>query len=114
MRSTTKGQQIVSLHRRSSFLSIYGKWCFLSYNSQIYRLGKNLPVCLIDREFSTCPSVCPVDRQQQRRLAGLLLSALRAGDIDRLLRDQCGRRAAGAGAQQQMQTASCREPTEEA
>jgi len=77
-------------------------------------LGKNLPVCLIDREFSTCPSVCPVDRQQQLRLAGLLLSALRAGDIDRLLRDQCGRRAAGAGAQQQMRTASFRDPTEEA
>jgi len=32
---------------------------------------------------STRPSVCPVDRQQQRRPAGLLLSALRAGDIDR-------------------------------
>ena len=28
------------------------------------------------------PSVCPVDRQQQRRAAGLLLSASRAGDID--------------------------------
>ena len=31
------------------------------------------------------PSVCPVDRQQQRRAAGLLLSSLRAGDIDRQL-----------------------------
>jgi len=30
-------------------------------------------------------SVCPVDRQQQRWSAGLLLSALRAGDIDRQL-----------------------------
>jgi len=29
------------------------------------------------------PSVCPVVRQQQRRAAGLLLSALLAGDIDR-------------------------------
>ena len=29
------------------------------------------------------PCVCPVDRQQKRRSAGLLLSALRAGDIDR-------------------------------
>ena len=26
------------------------------------------------------PSVCPVDRQQQRRAAGLLLSVSRAGD----------------------------------
>ena len=32
---------------------------------------------------SVRPSVCPIDRQQQRWLAGLLLSALRAGDIDR-------------------------------
>ena len=31
------------------------------------------------------PSVCPIDRQQQRRAAGLLLSARRAGGIDRLL-----------------------------
>jgi len=29
------------------------------------------------------PSVCPIDPQQQRRTAGLLLSALWAGDIDR-------------------------------
>jgi len=28
------------------------------------------------------PSVCPIDRQQQRRAAGLLLGAPRAGDID--------------------------------
>jgi len=28
-------------------------------------------------------SVCPIDRQQQRHAAGLLLSATRAGDIDR-------------------------------
>jgi len=28
-----------------------------------------------------CPSACPVDRQQQRRPAGLLLSAVLAGDI---------------------------------
>ena len=35
---------------------------------------------------------------------GLLLSALRAEDIDRHLR-LCGRRAAGAGTQQQMRVA---------
>ena len=32
---------------------------------------------------SVRPSVCPVVRQQERRVAGLLLSALRAGDISR-------------------------------
>jgi len=32
---------------------------------------------------SVCPSVCPVDRQQQRDAAGLLLSVQLAGDIDR-------------------------------
>ena len=35
---------------------------------------------------SVRPSVCPVDQQQQRRSAGLLLSALRVGDIDQQLR----------------------------
>ena len=44
----------------------------------------------------------------------LLLSTLRAGDIDRLLRARCMRRVAGAGAQQQMRLASRCEPTEEA
>jgi len=34
---------------------------------------------------SVRPSVCFVDRAQQRRAAGLLLSARRTGDIDRLL-----------------------------
>jgi len=29
------------------------------------------------------PSVCPIDRQQQRHAAGLLLSVQRARDIDR-------------------------------
>ena len=33
----------------------------------------------VDRP-SVCPSVCPVDRQQQRRAVGLLLSAVRAGN----------------------------------
>jgi len=44
------------------------------------------PLCSFVR-----PSVCPIDRQQQRRPAGLLLSALRTGGIDRLLQ---GRRLA--------------------
>jgi len=33
--------------------------------------------------LSVCPSVCPIIRPQQRRAAGLLLSAMWAGDIDR-------------------------------
>jgi len=33
--------------------------------------------------LSVCPSVCPIDRQQHRRAAGLLLSAVRAGDTER-------------------------------
>jgi len=52
------------------------------------------------------PSVCLISRQQQLRLAGLLLSALWAGDIDRYLWACCGHRAAGAGAQQQTWAAS--------
>jgi len=39
-------------------------------------------------------SVCPIDQQQQQRVAGLLLSALWAGYIDRQLR---ARSAANAG-----------------
>jgi len=35
------------------------------------------------KRSSVRPSVCPIDRQQQRRAAGLLLSAVRRGDIDR-------------------------------
>ena len=54
------------------------------------------------------------DRLQQRRPAGLLLSARRAEVIDRLLqRPRCSEQR-GAGAQQQMRAASRREPTEEA
>ena len=53
-----------------------------------------------------CPPDCPIDRQQQRRPVGLLLSVLRAGDIDRQLQAYIGRRAAGTGAQQQMRVAS--------
>jgi len=43
-----------------------------------YHITVNRPSVLIIR-----PSVCPIDRQQQRRAAGLLLSAPRAGNIDR-------------------------------
>jgi len=43
-------------------------------------------------------SVCPIDRSQQRLAAGLLLSAWRTGDVDRLLH---GAPAAGASAQRQ-------------
>ena len=50
---------------------------------------------------SISPSVCPIDRQQQQRSVSLLLSALWAGNVDRYLRACCGRRAAGADAQQQ-------------
>ena len=35
------------------------------------------------KRSSVRPSVCPVDRQQQRCAAGLLLRALRVGHIDR-------------------------------
>jgi len=64
------------------------------------------------QEFSCEPNfegggvLVPIDRQQQRRAAGLLPSALRAGDIDRQLQVRCGHRAAGAGAQQQLRAAS--------
>jgi len=46
------------------------------------------------------PSICPTDQQQQQRPVGLLLSALRTGDIDRQPRALCHRRrrsAANAG-----------------
>ena len=39
----------------------------------------------VERSF-VCPSVCPVDQQQQRQPVGLQLSALWAGDVDRQLR----------------------------
>jgi len=38
---------------------------------------------LCNGRVSVRPSVCPIDRQLQRRAVGLLLSALRAGDINR-------------------------------
>ena len=53
-------------------------------------------------------SVCHIDRQQRLQPTGLLLSASRAGDIDRWQLAPCSRRrAAGAGAQHQMRVASC-------
>ena len=59
--------------------------------------------------LSVCLSLCFIDRQQQRRAAGLMLSAPRTGDIDRLLNGAPAagapsyrRRAADAGAQQQL------------
>jgi len=52
--------------------------------------------------LSVCPSVCPVDRQQQRRAAGLLLSAVRAGDIN----DSPAAAAPQHGALQQMRAVS--------
>jgi len=39
------------------------------------------PTCRSDNAAVTM-SVCPIDWQQQRRAAGLLLGAPRAGDID--------------------------------
>jgi len=67
---------------------------------------------------SVRPSVCPIDRQQQRRVGGLLLIALRAGDFDRQLpapRTSCRSISAAVGrAQQQMRVASCWEPRDEA
>jgi len=65
--------------------------------TRIIRRATNVTLC--EGRVSVRPSVClfvQIDRQQKRRSAGLLLSALRAGD-----------RAAGAGAQQQMRVESC-------
>jgi len=45
-----------------------------------------------------CPSLCPIDRQQQRRPASLLLSVMQAGDIDRWLRARCRRQRSAANA----------------
>jgi len=95
------------------------------------RTGHNLPVLsfirptvltlpawyaeqgLCNGRASVCPSVClsrgPI---AAGRAAGLLLSALRAGYIDRQLRAPCSRRRRSAeaarqhGAQQQVQAAS--------
>ena len=58
-------------------------------------------------------SVCPTDGQRQRPVAGLLLSALQAEDIDRQLQATAPRTSyrsispAGARAQNQMRLASC-------
>ena len=59
-----------------------------------------LPACgrvyVTVRCLSVCPSVCPIYRPLQQRAAGLLLWALQAGDIDRLLHGASA--AAGAAA----------------
>ena len=57
---------------------------------------------------SVCPSVCPIDRQQQRRVC------CGAPCWQEISIASCGCRAEGAGAQQQMRVALCRKPTEEA
>jgi len=46
------------------------------------------------KRSSVRPFVCPIDRQQQRHAAGLLLSAVRAGDLDQ---QQARRSATNAG-----------------
>ena len=60
---------------------------------------------------SVCLSACPIMRPQQRRAAGLLLSAERAGDIDRQQRRRT-RKVPGAhqqhGPQQQQMRAVSR------
>ena len=56
---------------------------------------------------SFCPSVCPVNQQQQPRAVGLLLSAPRAPRTKNLAMS-----AAGARAQQQMRVVSCWEPAD--
>jgi len=61
---------------------------------------------LCNGPVSVHPSVCPVDRQQQRRAAGLLLSAGTCSRYRSIV--------ACAGAQQQMRAASRREPGDEA
>jgi len=58
---------------------------------------------LCNGRASVRPSVCPIDRQQQRRPAGLLLSALRARDRSTAAGAV---HAAGTGAQHQMRAAS--------
>jgi len=82
-------------------LDIPGTISYMSNRLDII-VFKKLPVIIDTARIETgeCPSVCPVDRQQQRHAAGLLLSAVRVGDIDRQLRAPCSRRrrsAANAG-----------------
>ena len=76
--------------------------CIITQYSMV-KMVERSSVCLPVR-----PSVCPIDREQQRRAAGLLLSAPRMGDIDWLLHGApaagapcCGPCAAGVSAQQQ-------------
>jgi len=58
------------------------------------------------KRSSVHPSVCAIVRPQQRRAAGLLLSAWRTGDMDPLLHGAPAAGAAGAGAQQQKREVS--------
>ena len=56
-----------------------------------------LPIHCIMRNYETVegsvrPSICAIDRQHQRHVTGLLLSAPRVGDVDRQLRAPCSRR----------------------
>jgi len=55
---------------------------------------------------SACLSVCPVTRPQPRHAAGLLLSAARAGDIDRQRRSPRAPRHSGAAARRSAANAS--------
>ena len=61
-----------------------GVYTFIDAARIVRGTGSVVPLCL---SLSVCPitiqTVCAIDRQQQRRAAGLLLSALPAGCIDR-------------------------------
>ena len=49
-------------------------WCvFVEHTSELSKTAEPIDM----------PPVCPIDRQQQQRLTGLLQGALRARDIDR-------------------------------
>jgi len=88
-------------------LYIYTNWtcmqqdihCFMPLNTTVQHLRKFTDTVDIvcDPGFmkrsSVHPSVCPIDPQQQRQPAGLLLSDLPTGYIDRQLRAPSTRRA---------------------
>ena len=63
--------------------------CPHSMRTRVYATVERPPVCP-----SACLYICGIIRPQQRRAAGLLLSSMRAEDIDRQRR--------APGAQQQM------------
>jgi len=58
------------------FKNFFKNSCIITQYSMV-KMVERSSVCLPVR-----PSVCPIDREQQRRAAGLLLSAPRMGDID--------------------------------